>query len=38
MNENTTPQIPGSQPNPTEIGIPSVAGKNHPRQKTETWP
>lgn len=27
MNENTTPQISGSQPNPTEIGIPSVAGK-----------
>ena len=27
MNENTTPQISGSQPNPAEIGIPSVAGK-----------
>ena len=27
MNENTTPQIAGSQPNPAEIGIPSVAGK-----------
>ena len=26
MNENTTPQISGSQPNPAEIGIPSVAG------------
>lgn len=27
MNENSTPQIAGSQPNPAEIGIPSVAGK-----------
>lgn len=27
MNENTTPQISGSQPNPAKIGIPSVAGK-----------
>lgn len=27
MNEKTTPQISVSQPNPAEIGIPSVAGK-----------